>query len=40
VYLWRFLKLFGINLAKKTNFHGVVVQSLEVQGHKELGCSS
>jgi hypothetical protein len=21
-----FLKLFGINLAKKTNFHGVVVQ--------------
>jgi hypothetical protein len=30
-----FLKLFGINLAKKTNFHGVVVQRLKVQGHKE-----
>jgi hypothetical protein len=24
-----FLKLFGINLAKKTNFHGVVVQSTQ-----------
>jgi hypothetical protein len=39
VYLWRFLKLFDINLAKKTNFYEVVVQRatekrLEHKAHK------